>query len=285
MENKAIGLITGAIKSDGQFLALATKIRLKDGRDELLYFAFPKLKGLLFTLQTKLALMHENGTFNTAQSSQETYQEQARYRQQAMEFKDAELTAPDAKKGVKTLSTLPGDAYITLSIERVDGHQVNIDIPDAAIEIFTGYILHTLKAAGGDALMEHAISNLDFMGLYSLEYKTNGELDYKYFNQDPWQMNALKHHMAILYTIKNGSKQEVKCAAIVKTSIPSGTQETLDMAKRVAEGNPQLAAYQHRFDTIHTHILHNPTDQPMELDAALDILSRLYLTHSAAGTS
>uniref|UniRef100_UPI0021C7636C YjeJ family protein n=2 Tax=Serratia TaxID=613 RepID=UPI0021C7636C len=185
MENKAIGLITGAIKSDGQFLALATKIRLKDGRDELLYFAFPKLKGLLFTLQTKLALMHENGTFNTAQSSQETYQEQARYRQQAMEFKDAELTAPDAKKGVKTLSTLPGDAYITLSIERVDGHQVNIDIPDAAIEIFTGYILHTLKAAGGDALMEHAISNLDFMGLYSLEYKTNGELDYKYFNQDP----------------------------------------------------------------------------------------------------
>lgn len=285
MENKAIGLVTGAITSEGQFLALATKVRLKDGRDELLYFAFPKLKGLLFTLQTKLSLMHESGTFNTTQSSQETYQEQARYRQQEIAFTNAELTTPDGKKGVTVISTLPGNGYITLSIERIDGHQVYIDIPDAAIEIFTGYILHTLKAAGGDALIERAISNLDFMGLYSLEYKTNGELDYKYFNQDPWQMNALKHHMAILYTVKNGSKQEVKCAAIVKTSIPSGTQETLDMAKRVAEANPQLAAYQHRFDTIYTHILHNPTDQPMELDAALDVLSRLYLTHSAAGTA
>ncbi|OKP21760.1 YjeJ family protein [Serratia fonticola] len=285
MENKAIGLITGAIKSKGQFLALATKIRLNGGRDELLYFAFPKLKGLLFTLQSKLALMHESGAFNTTQSNQETDQEQARYRQETMAFTDAELTAPDGKKGVNILTTLPGNGYITLNIERIDGQQVNIDISDAAIEIFTGYILHTLKAAGGEALMERAISNLDFMGLYFVEYKTNGELDYKYFNQDPWQMNALKHHMAILYTVKNGSKKDVKCAAIVKTSIPSGTQETLDMAKRVAEANPQLAAYQHRFDTIYTHILHNPTDQPMELDAALDVLSRLYLTHSAAGNA
>lgn len=83
MENRVIGLITGATKSEGQFLALATKVRLEDGRDEVLFFAFPKLKGLLFTLQTKLGLMQESGTFNTAQTSQETDQEQARYRQQA----------------------------------------------------------------------------------------------------------------------------------------------------------------------------------------------------------
>lgn len=109
MENRVIGLITGAIKSEGQFLALATKVRLEDGRDEVLYFAFPKLKGLLFTLQTKLGLMHESGTFNTAQTSQETDQEQARYRQQAMTFTDEELSTPDAQKGVVSISTLPGE--------------------------------------------------------------------------------------------------------------------------------------------------------------------------------
>ncbi|ASL96031.1 hypothetical protein BVG94_25505 (plasmid) [Serratia marcescens] len=285
MENRVIGLITGAIKSEGQFLALATKVRLEDGRDEVLYFAFPKLKGLLFTLQTKLGLMQESGTFNTAQTSQETNQEQARYRQQAMTFTDEELSTPDAQKGVVSISTLPGEGFITLDIARIDGQRVRFAIPDAAIEIFTGYILHTLKAAGGDALMSHAISNLDFMGLYSVEYGSNGELDYEFYNQDPWQMSALKHHMAILYTVKNGTRQEVKCAAIVKTSIPSGTPETLDMAKRVADAHPRLAAYQHKFDTIHTHLLHNPSDQPMELDAALDVLSRLYLRHASAGNA
>lgn len=285
MENKAIGLLTGAIKSEGEFLALVTKIRLQNGNDELLYFPFTQLKGLLFTLQTKLALMHENGTFSAEQSSQETLQEEALYRQQTIQFTDAEMNVPDAQKAVKTLATLPGEGYITLDIECINGRRLSVVITDPAIEIFSGYTLHALKAVGGDTLLTQALSNLDFMSLYSVEYSPHGELDYDYYKQDPWQMSALKNHLAILYTVKNGNKKEVKCAAIVKTSIKSGTPESLDMARRIADILPRLATYKNRIYSIYTQTLVTQSDHPIELDAALDVLSRLYLTHSAAGNA
>ncbi|EPN1938177.1 hypothetical protein ACTV7A_005497, partial [Escherichia coli] len=52
------------------------------------------------------------------------------------------------------------DASLLLSLIKNDNSKIDINIPEAAVEIFTGYMMNTVIKAGGEALSEKLISDI-----------------------------------------------------------------------------------------------------------------------------
>lgn len=158
MEHKPTGLAPGAVMSKGSLIAYAMKIRLEDSTDELFYLGEDRIVELLKALAIKTQQLHAKGSFSLDEVDKATNIAEQKYRKQNVQLTQNELESPSPGNVVHQLNAEIRDDSLLLSIIKHDNRIVDIRIPDPEIEIFTGYMLNTLKKVGGDSLINQVIA-------------------------------------------------------------------------------------------------------------------------------
>lgn len=161
MEFMPVALAVGASLKKGQFVSYAMKIRLNDGADKVFYLGFDRVVELTRALAAKTQQLHTKGSFNTESSSQATLETENNYRKQDIQLTKDEVEDPDVNNVVHQLNAVLLDDSLLLNIIKHDKTEIDISVPDAAIEIFLGYMMNTLLTSGGEALVGKVIAEIE----------------------------------------------------------------------------------------------------------------------------
>lgn len=161
MEFVPVAIAVGACLKKGQFLSYVMKIRLNDETDKIFYLGFDRVVELARALAAKTQQLHAKGTFSTERSSQATLEMESSYRKENIRLTKDEIETPDVNNAVHQLNAVVLDDSILLNIITHDKKETNINVPDAAVEIFLGYMMNTLLSSGGDDLVNKVIKHIE----------------------------------------------------------------------------------------------------------------------------
>ncbi|MFB6328522.1 YjeJ family protein [Pantoea deleyi] len=161
MEFVPVALAVGASLKKGQFVSFAMKIRLNDGAEKVFYLGFDRVVELTRALAAKTQQLHTKGDFSTESSSQATLETENNYRKQDIRLTKDEVEDPDVNNVVHQLNAFVLDESLLLNIIKHDKTEIDISVPDAAIEIFLGYMMNTLLTSGGEELVSKVIAEIE----------------------------------------------------------------------------------------------------------------------------
>lgn len=161
MEYTPIALSPGAMLHKGKFIGYVMRIRFSEcSGDHLFYLRYDMVVELARALARKTHQMYLKGTFSTDESSQATLEMEKDYKQHDIYLTSDEISSPSVNNFVALLDYNVRDASLLLSLIKNDNSKIDISIPEAAVEIFTGYMMNTVIKAGGEALSEKLISDI-----------------------------------------------------------------------------------------------------------------------------
>ncbi len=161
MELVPVALAVGACLKKGNFLSYAMKIRLNDGADKIFYLGFDRVVELARALAAKTQQLHKKGSFNTEFSDQATLETENSYRKENIRLTKDEIETPDVNNVVHQINAVVLDDSLLFNIIKHDKTETNISVPDAAVEIFLGYMMNTLLASGGEVLVNKVIKEVE----------------------------------------------------------------------------------------------------------------------------
>jgi hypothetical protein len=160
MEYIPLALFPGVILSQGKVLMYAMKIRLEGRNDEVFYLGYDRIVELARALARKTDSLYAQGKYSTENSSPETLATEKRYRQEIIALTQSEITEPDVNKVVHQLNAVIRDESVLLSITQHNKKTIGLCIPDAAVEIFNGYMLNSLLKAGGEEFLGKVLADI-----------------------------------------------------------------------------------------------------------------------------
>lgn len=161
MELVPVALAVGSCLKKGQFISYAMKIRLNDGADKIFYLGFDRVVELARALAAKTQQLHTKGSFSLEGSSQATLETENSYRREDLRLTKDEVETPNVNNVVHQLNAFVLDDSLLLNIIKHDKTKTDISIPDAAVEIFFGYMMNTLLTSGGEDLVSKIIAEIE----------------------------------------------------------------------------------------------------------------------------
>lgn len=84
------------------------------------------------------------------------------YKQHDIYLTSDEISSPSVNNFVALLDYNVRDASLLLSLIKNDNSKIDISIPEAAVEIFTGYMMNTVIKAGEKLYLKNLYQILEF---------------------------------------------------------------------------------------------------------------------------
>lgn len=232
--NTLKGLNTGTLLHEGNFLALALKIKTRDDKTELFYLQLDTLKDLMMIVQNRLVLLEQKVRIHPELIKDQVASANEDLRNNIIQVDISELQNPEPACRVMTLSASVEEHQFKILFVRQDESVHQIKVSDSQTEFFAVAIAQVLKNSGIDNLAQQLSLGLNYVPVYDALFQPNGSIDYSLIECESWKLDLFNQYMLIVYSIGNDIEKEHRFGAVIKTHAEANELELEHIARHFA---------------------------------------------------
>ena len=236
-----MGINTGVIRQDKNFIALALKIKAPRNKESLFFLPTLVLKDLLTALEFRVSQIPTLSSEERGRYEKLRDKAVQKMHQNIPTISREELEQADVNRRVNTLALLQHDANtLTFALNLQSGKTVELTVDVLQIELLITVMIHAINNADMRELAVRISSILDFLPLYDVDYRDGGNLEYDSYDHPAWKRNLFVHHLAVLYRYTDTEGKEQFCGTVIKTRSKPGTKEVEGISRRLLDISPRL---------------------------------------------
>lgn len=235
------GVNTGVIRKANEFIALALKIKEPRNKESLFFLPALELRDLLIAVESRLHQKQQLGVAERQHYEKTRDVISKKMQENIPAMVEDELRHADIHRRVTAVALTDGSSdSLTLTFTLHDGNTCILQVNELQIEILVYAIIRAIENAGMRELALRISSLLDFLPLYDADCLDHERLEYDAYAQPEWKHSLFTHYLAVLYRFTGETGKEQFSGAIVKTRVPSGSQEAEAIVRRLLDFSPRL---------------------------------------------
>lgn len=253
MTVKFKGYNTGVLLHQNKFLALAFKVREENDSESIFYMQANVLKDFLMLLQNRLVLFCKNVFFEASQFNASVGNENQALLTEVPVMSQEDIQTPNTDRRIVSLSAnfLDNNTNILFTLKNGDFYHFNIG--DNQIHFIILALGQALKNSGTNEVTSYLTTGLDFIPLYDVIFKPDGNLNYSQFEIDTWKLDIFSNYILLVY--RTNQDEKFCYGGVIKTNASLGSEELNGIAMAFASSSPKLKDHYPLIENYHAEYL------------------------------
>ncbi|HDK6717890.1 TPA: hypothetical protein M2P09_004287 [Klebsiella quasipneumoniae] len=253
MTVKIKGYNTGVLLHQNKFLAVAFKVREENDSESIFYMQANVLKDFLMLLQNRIILISKNVFFDASQFNASVSNENQSLLTEVPVMSQEDIQTPNTDKRIVALSAnfLDNDVKILFTLK--NGNFYHFNIHDTQIHFIILALGQAIKNSGINDVTSYLTTGLDFIPLYDVIFKPDGNLNYSQFEIDAWKLDIFSNYVLLVY--RSNQDEKYSFGGVVKTNANLDSEELNSIAMAFASSSPKLKEHYPLIENYHAEYL------------------------------
>lgn len=253
MTVKIKGYNTGVLLHQDKFLAVAFKVREENNAESIFYMQANILKDFLMLLQNRLVLISKNVFFEASQFNASVGNENQALLTEVPVMSQEDIQTPNTDRKIVALSANFFDNNMNILFTLKNGDFYHFNIGDNQIHFIILALGQAFKNAGTNDVTSYLTTGLDFIPLYDVIFKSDGNLNYSQFEIDTWKLDIFSNYILLVY--RTNQDEKFCYGGVIKTNATLDSEELTSIAMAFASSSPKLKDHFSLIENYHAEYL------------------------------
>lgn len=253
MTVKIKGYNTGVLLHQDKFLAVAFKVREENNAESIFYMQANILKDFLMLLQNRLVLISKNVFFEASQFNASVGNENQALLTEVPVMSQEDIQTPNTDRKIVALSANFFDNNMNILFTLKNGDFYHFNIGDNQIHFIILALGQAIKNSGTNDVTSYLTTGLDFIPLYDVIFKPDGNLNYSQFEIDTWKLDIFSNYILLVY--RTNQDEKFCYGGVIKTNATLDSEELTSIAMAFASSSPKLKDHFSLIENYHAEYL------------------------------
>lgn len=266
MTVKIKGFNIGVLLHQDKFLAIAFKVREENDSESIFYMQAAVLKDFLMLLQNRLVSISKNLFFDASDYNKSVGDESQSLLNEVPVMSMEDIQNPNTDKRVVTLSASFIDNGVKILFALKNGDFFHFNIRDTQMSFIILALGQAIKNSGMTDISSYLTTGLDFIPLYAVIFKSDGNLSYSQFEIDTWKLDIFSNYILLVY--RTNETEKFCCGGVVKTNANLNSEELNSIAMAFASSSPKIKEHYPLIENYHAeYLILNKKNMPSTKEA------------------